>query len=164
MWMFLEPSEMRFLRIFVVFILLSGSRGTSFSDILWKVYAFSLKLGPANLNDCITFLLYFKIPGRPERASKTRKTRSGFFCFVQCWKIRSQTFCFHLCVICGVLFRPGDAPKEGNSCPIYETVLFEVPGSSGVCFWCHFELFCLCFSCVVVPSLEWNACFWKTPS
>ena len=48
---------------------------------------------------------------------------------------------FNFGVICDILFDPGDVSKEGNQCPIYETVFFEVPGSSGVRFGGNFGFF-----------------------
>ena len=61
-----------------------GPRGTLFRCLFEKATPFSSKVGNAILDDSTAFLLYFHPPGRPRRASKTRKGTSGKSCFFQC--------------------------------------------------------------------------------
>ena len=72
MYLFLEFFEMMFLRILFGFRVAFGVPGAPLSDILWNVYAFALKLGTSNFERQYLFLLYFRVPGPPGRASETK--------------------------------------------------------------------------------------------
>ena len=58
------------------------------------------------------FLLCFRVPGPPRSASKQEKRGLDLFVFFSVGRYAPKQFRFDFCVIRGVLFDPGDGPKE----------------------------------------------------
>ena len=95
----------------LVFMSLSGSRGTPFSDMFWKVQAFSSKLGASDFEPLYYVFAVFLDSGTSPETLKNEK--NAVWIFFSMLKDTLPFFCFSdFGVICGVLFGPGDGPKE----------------------------------------------------